>query len=505
MQIICISRGTFTGGKNLAENLAKELGYECLSREDLTESATRAGIPVGKLEMAVMRHRPLNERLAIEKERYKAFVTATLCEKALEGGLVYHGRTGHLVLPGVSHVFRIRAIMDPEQRVASVMERLNLKREKAREYIEHVDDDRRRWIRNVYNVDWEDPALYDIVVSLSHMRAENAAISLVATAQLPEFQVTPATRKALENLLLAARCRLAIGADQRTRDMSVQVKAERGTVSVTYLPRQYEQADLIPKVLGGISEVKEVICTMASTNILWLQEKFDPNSPQLDQLLEIAAKWNAAIEMVALPEETETPDESVNEIQPDNAAGNKAIVENGGILDDKSDPYDFLQLDEGFQKTRSRLITAGRAGGCRIVHGGMEKIIETMDRAINYDLVVVGNVYLKKEPAVRKRLTAELVSSMYDTLRSPVLNADDLKAHYLFGPRQWFKFLSFGVLAIVLFLLVLKHQSEVLSFLTDGDSTHMVLSTAVLVAFVPLFAFGYGNFTEYLLRLFKFE
>jgi len=35
MQIICVSRGTRSGGKALAERLAINLGYDCLSREDL--------------------------------------------------------------------------------------------------------------------------------------------------------------------------------------------------------------------------------------------------------------------------------------------------------------------------------------------------------------------------------------------------------------------------------------------------------------------------------------
>ena len=70
MQIICVSRGTYAGGKELAEKLAVKLGYDCLAREELTDAASRSGIPVGKLEMAMVRRRPLTETLAIERERF---------------------------------------------------------------------------------------------------------------------------------------------------------------------------------------------------------------------------------------------------------------------------------------------------------------------------------------------------------------------------------------------------------------------------------------------------
>ena len=107
MQIIAISRGTFTGGKALAERMAAKLDCRCLSREELIEQATREGIPVGKLEEAMLKPHVFSERLALEREHYHAFSTMFLCEQATEGRLVYHGRTGHLLLPSVSHVLSV--------------------------------------------------------------------------------------------------------------------------------------------------------------------------------------------------------------------------------------------------------------------------------------------------------------------------------------------------------------------------------------------------------------
>ena len=41
MPIISVSRGTFSGGKHLAEELAQDLGYPCISREIITDAAKR--------------------------------------------------------------------------------------------------------------------------------------------------------------------------------------------------------------------------------------------------------------------------------------------------------------------------------------------------------------------------------------------------------------------------------------------------------------------------------
>lgn len=502
MQIICVSKGTFTGGKSLAEKLAEKLGYDCVSREELTDAATRAGIPVGKLEMAIINGRPLSERLAIEKERFKAFLAATLCERAARNNVVYHGRTGHLFLPGITQVLRVRVIWDNEQRLASVMERLGLTREKAQKYIEGVDEDRRRWIRALYNIDWQDPSHYDAVVNLSHMSVDNAAASLIPLTQLPEFQITPATRRMLEDLLIASRCRLAIGSDQRTAELNVQVRSESGRVSVTYLPRQKREAAFIPDVLKNIEGVEEILCTMATTNLLWIQERFDPQGGTLPEILDIAAKWNAAVELVQMSERAET---ATAVPEPGAApAATERPQETGGILDDTPEEEEALQ-DEGLRQTRDRLIAAGRAGGYRLVPTGTKTLLDSLDRTTPYSLVVVGDLYLSKPASVQKRLCREMIGFLSDNLRVPVIGTDELKTKYLFGSAQWLRLLGTGVIAFILFFALITHQKELLEFIVAEGHGGRILGTIAMLVFVPVFANMYGAFTRYLLRLVRFE
>lgn len=506
MQIICISRGTYGGGKQLAEALAGKLGYECLSRETLCDRATDAGIPVGKLEMAMLRRRPLSEQLSIERDRFKAFVAASLCESnPKSAGLVYHGRTGHLPLPGVSHLLRIRAIMDPEMRAGLTMDRLGLTRAKARQYNAQVDEDRRRWVRAIYNVDWDDPGQYDLVVNLSHVNVINAAAGLVALAQLPEFQPTPANLRILGDIGLAARCRLAVADDPRTRQLDVNVKAEHGHVLVTYLPRQAQAAPHIPEILEKIDGVEHLVCTMAATNVLWIQERYDAKSEVLTDILDVAARWDAAVEMMQLSEgsgDATRPAENDEGALPGHPVSGGE--EHGGILDDNAPP-DELYQDEGVKQTMGRLISEGRAGGYRQIHGGPKDLLNSLDRTTPYSLVVVGDVFLHKGTAVRKRLARELVSYLSDGLRIPVIDAQEIKAHYAFGPKQWLMLLLFGIVTAVSFGLVFSHQLEVQTFLTEPGTAHRILATVCLVLFVPFFAYCFGNFSGHLLKLLKFE
>jgi cytidylate kinase len=499
MQIICISRGSFACGKALAEKLAANLGSECVSRESLTDLATASGIPVGKIEMAVLNKRPLSEELTVAIDRFKAFLSITLCEKALKNGIVYHGRTGHLVLPGVSPVMRLRVIADPEERIKLTMQRLHLAREKAKRYIEQVDDDRRRWVRILYNVDWEAPSLYDLTVNVTRLSVDNSAAALVQMAELPDFQTTPASRQALADLLLASRCRLAIGQDERTSQVAVNVRAERGNVSITYPPRQAEQARAITEVVAKVPGVESFVCTVATTTILYVQERFDPNTDAFRHLLEVAGKWNAAIDLVRL---VPTPDDSGDCGARPAPTGDGR---DGGILDDTPDASDFDTEGHGVPETLHHLVNAGRAGGYRTVYGGIPGLLASVDRNERYSLVTLGDVFLDRPAATRARLKRDLAGQLVEKLRIPVIDAEEIKERYLFGPRQWLNLIFFSVLTAAIYLLVFSYQAPILEMLTAKGTLNRLAATASVVLSIPVAAFIIGNVAHNLLKLIKLE
>jgi cytidylate kinase len=510
MQIVCISRGSLGAGEQLAQKLAEKLGFDCVSRESITDRATDSGIQVGKLEMAVARRRPLTEALAIEFDRFRAFMTAALCEHALDKSIVYHGRTGHLVLPGVSHVLRVRAIADMDIRIRMSIERMRLDHKKAREFNEHIDEDIRRWVRTQYNVDWESPSLYDATINLSKLNVDNSATAVMHMAQLPEFQATPASIQSLRDLLLSARCRSAIGADARTRDMNVRVQAQSGVVSVTYNPWQAQTAKHLPEVLHGVPGVDSCACTSATTNIVFVQERFDPEEDSLRNLLDVAERWGAAVEMVWLREgEKGTADGETDSGQQARSQSPTSDEPTGGILDDVA-AESLAKEPEGIELTKDRLIRAGRFGGFFRVDGGPEAIVTRLGSTASRSLVVVGNVFGSRESAVQKRMTRGLVGMMAEKMRIPVVGADELRTSYFMGSRQWLTLLGTVIITAILYVMVFTFQEPLLAFVgapaQKGASLLSKLIVAAVVAcVVPIWAAIVGSFWHNVLRLLRIE
>jgi hypothetical protein len=297
---------------------------------------------------------------------------------------------------------------------------------------------------------------------------------------------------------------LAVGADPQARWMDVQVKADGGRVLVTYLPRHRELAEHIPRILQHIDGVEEIVCTMASTNLLWIQESYDAKGEALDQILDIATRWDSAVELIQLGGATAADIQPAEDAEIALLGERQSSEENGGILDDKEVPVDPYS-DETVRETLQRLITVGRAGGYRRVLGGPKDLLGNLDRTVPYSLIVVGDVFLSKSESVRKRLKRELVAYLSDNVRTPVVGTDEIKAQYAFGPRQWALMLLCGAMAALLFSLVFSHQVEVLTFLSREGRAHRLLGTASLLVVVPVFAYCLGTFARSVLQLLKFE
>lgn len=183
MSVITISRGSFSGGKTLAECLASKLGFRCIGRETIVERAAAHGASHEELLAALLNPPGFLERFQHKRYRYLALFQAALAEEVKNGKVVYHGNAGHLMLKGASPVLRIRIIAPIEMRLAMVQERLKLSGSAALDYIQKMDDGRRKWVRYLYGVNWEDPVLYDLVLNLEHMDIEEACDVIDALAR----------------------------------------------------------------------------------------------------------------------------------------------------------------------------------------------------------------------------------------------------------------------------------------------------------------------------------
>ncbi|MFB3819055.1 MAG: cytidylate kinase family protein [Candidatus Methylomirabilales bacterium] len=263
MSIIAISRGTFSGGEALATAVAARTGYRCVSREVILEAAWRYKIPENELTAAMEKRPPLLERMAGVRKEHLVFVRAALAKYAKDGDLIYHGYLGHLLLPNVTHVIRVRVIADMDYRIAAAIERNpGFSRKDAIAYIEKMDKARRQWTRFLFDVDWNDPSLYDVVLNLSRMSLATACKTVIQLTEREEFRPTPASLKAVDDLAVGGMVGAALATDPLTRGADLEVVADGGAVTITgttQSPAIVEGVAGIAKRVPGVKEVRSQV------------------------------------------------------------------------------------------------------------------------------------------------------------------------------------------------------------------------------------------------------
>lgn len=205
MSIITISRGSYSRGKEVAEKVAQELGYACLSRDEVIEEASdEFNIPEVKLIRAIRDAPSILDRFTYGKERFVAYFQAALLSHLKSDNAVYHGLAGHFFLKDVSHVLKVRIIADMEQRVRLEMERKGGSYQEAFHTLKKDDEERKRWSRHLYNLDTMDPTLYDLVINIHQIDVSDAVGLICQAVRSERFQPTAESKRLMEDLALSA-------------------------------------------------------------------------------------------------------------------------------------------------------------------------------------------------------------------------------------------------------------------------------------------------------------
>ena len=264
MAVITISRGSFSGGRMLAERVAARLGYRCLDRDAIVEKAAAYGVSHQGLRDALERPPTIGDRFRHTKYVYLSLIQAALTEGVREGNAVYHGNAGHLLLRAVSHVIRIRIIAPMAFRIAAVQTERPQTADEAVAHIREVDQDRQKWAHYLYGVDWSDASLYDLVLNLEHLSLEQACEIIAAVARQEAFKETPASRAAMRDLALASRVQAHLAITPGTLHIEVDVTARSGSVVVrgTWAT---PVTDVVRAVAAGVQGVAGVEVGPAAT------------------------------------------------------------------------------------------------------------------------------------------------------------------------------------------------------------------------------------------------
>ncbi|PYM82697.1 MAG: hypothetical protein DME09_13340 [Candidatus Rokuibacteriota bacterium] len=128
---------------------------------------------------------------------------------AARDNVILAGRGAVVLLSKLRHVLRVRVNAPDEVRAERVEQSLGLTREAAIDAVRESDRERGARVKFLYDVDWDDLPLYDLVLNTERLTVERA-VSLVRNAIGDErFRTTPEGSRTLAELSVAAQTKAA--------------------------------------------------------------------------------------------------------------------------------------------------------------------------------------------------------------------------------------------------------------------------------------------------------
>jgi cytidylate kinase len=257
MSIIAISRASYSHGKEIAERVASELNYECISGEVISLASQKFDIPEDWLRRALEEAPKLLDRFRYGKQKYVAYLRSALLEYAVRDNMVYHGLGGHFLLADIPNILRVMISATAKERVKVLVQRENVSEKEALKTIEKFDRERRKWAMYFHGEDPWDLSSHDLSLVIGRLSKEDAVKKILAAARLPAFQTTPESQRILKNLSLAAR----VKSDLMNFYHDVEVSVENQTV-VVHIKRSLKQEEAltedIREIVMHIPGVKDV-------------------------------------------------------------------------------------------------------------------------------------------------------------------------------------------------------------------------------------------------------
>jgi cytidylate kinase len=279
MCIVTISKESYTPAKEVAEKVARELGFECISREVLIEASEEFNVPEIKLLRAIRDAPSVLDRFTFGKERYTAYIQAALLDRLQRDNVMYHGLAGHHFVRGITHALKVRIIGKKEDRVQLVMRRpevfeqaasammgisreglsypakhQRISKDQAMRILEDSDEARRKWSLHLYEIDADDPNLYDLVIHFDRLSADDAVDMICHAARLSRFQATAESQQAMDDLVLAAR----VKAKLVERYPRVNISADAGAVHIGLEGGRSSDEKTIQNTVGEMPGVKKI-------------------------------------------------------------------------------------------------------------------------------------------------------------------------------------------------------------------------------------------------------
>jgi cytidylate kinase len=219
MTVITISRQFGSGGFEITNRVCELLGYRYLDKLLMTQVAAEVGLCGKELADFSEEHHKAKRFLdrllmpgyhgvvrisvrsqdsagretlseaQLDQARCANLVRSAIYAAHEQGDVVIVGRGGQATLQDVPGVLHVRIEAPLADRILRIQEREGVGPDEARELVRNHDQMAAKYLATLFDIRWDDPLLYHMVVNTGKLDLEAAALTIVSLVQ--QLQADP--------------------------------------------------------------------------------------------------------------------------------------------------------------------------------------------------------------------------------------------------------------------------------------------------------------------------
>jgi cytidylate kinase len=233
MAIITISRELATLGDETARELAKQLGYNLVDKNTLSERIKSYGVENSKLKKYDERKPSFFASLSHDRDDYLHYLKTAILEEAERGSCIFIGRGAGAILKNMPALISMFLAAPLEIRTERVKNYFHCDEHRARQIIERSDQDRIGFHRYFFDIDWRNPENYHISLNTGiSPPAVCAEIVMLLKNRIFTPETEEQNRIHLKKLILEQRVKHNIMYEQGIPVHFLEVSANGNTVTL---------------------------------------------------------------------------------------------------------------------------------------------------------------------------------------------------------------------------------------------------------------------------------
>lgn len=196
--VVCIGRQFGSGGHEVAEKLAKQLGIPCYDKEILRKAAQDSGVLEELFEKADEKASsgfmyPMSMGLGgdtfanyndyLTNDKLFLFQTKTIKEMADKESCIFVGRCADYILRGYRKRLSVFIHAPMELRIQRIARMYNIPEDEARARIKKTDKSRANYYSFYASEDWGAASTYDVCVNAGKLGVEQTVSLLCGAAE----------------------------------------------------------------------------------------------------------------------------------------------------------------------------------------------------------------------------------------------------------------------------------------------------------------------------------